>query len=42
MNEWDQVKTTMLPRLNDELKRANKEPISISEIERGAEDLVSR
>ena len=27
--EWDQVKKTLLPQLNDELKRANLEPVPI-------------
>jgi photosystem II stability/assembly factor-like uncharacterized protein len=27
--EWDQVRNTQLPQLNDELKRANLEPVSV-------------
>jgi hypothetical protein len=30
-SEWDHVKTTLLPQLNDELKRAGEEPVSIGE-----------
>ena len=30
-SEWNHVKTTLLPQLNDELKRANMEPVLIGE-----------
>ncbi len=34
-SEWDQVTKTLLPQLNDELKRAGEEPVSIGEHGRG-------
>jgi len=42
LEEWSRLKTTRLPRLNDQLKQANTAPLSIGEISGDEENLVSQ
>jgi len=42
LDEWNQMKATGLPHLNEQLKKANEATVSIGEIEREVEYLMSR
>ena len=42
LEEWSRLKTTRLPRLNDQLKQANTAPLTIGEISGDEENLVSQ
>ena len=42
LEEWSAFKQNTLPRLNDQLKQANLEPVAVAEIEREAEEALSQ
>ena len=42
IQQWTSFKQSQLPKLNDELRRANLTPIAVAEIEREVEDLMTQ
>jgi photosystem II stability/assembly factor-like uncharacterized protein len=42
LEEWERLKTEKLPRLNDQLKKANMAPLAIGEIELDDDDQLSQ